>query len=140
GWTRHRWNADRTPGGSSSGSAAGVACGMCLGALGSQTGGSITRPASYCGVAGCKPTWGRVSTAGVVPLAPSLDHIGPIGRDVRDLAIMLRVLAGPDPFDPGCADRLVPDYEAALDRPAAAVRLGRLRGLFEEQAEAPMRR
>ena len=78
--TRNPWHLDRTPGGSSSGSAAAPACGMCLGALGSQTGGSITRPASYCGVAGCKPTYGRVSGAGVVPLAASMDHPGPMAR------------------------------------------------------------
>src|SRR5581483_4721760 len=72
--TRNPWDHSRTPGGSSSGSAAALACGMCLGALGSQTGGSITRPASYCGVTGCKPSYGRVSCEGVVPLAHSMDH------------------------------------------------------------------
>src|SRR5207244_6807736 len=77
--TRNPWNRDRTPGGSSSGSAAAVASGMCLGALGSQTGGSITRPAAFCGVAGCKPSYGRVSVHGVVPLAASMDHPGPMG-------------------------------------------------------------
>src|SRR5205814_6776822 len=74
--TRNPWNLNRTPGGSSSGSAAAVACGMCLGALASQTGGSITRPASFCGVYSIKPSYGRVSTDGVLPLAPSLDHVG----------------------------------------------------------------
>src|SRR6202008_71199 len=98
--TRNPWNLERTPGGSSSGSAAAIACGMCLGALGSQTGGSITRPASYCGVAGMKPTHGRVSTAGVVPLAASMDHPGPMARCVRDLALLLQAIAGPDPLDP----------------------------------------
>jgi aspartyl-tRNA(Asn)/glutamyl-tRNA(Gln) amidotransferase subunit A len=137
--TRNPWDPTRTPGGSSSGSAAAVACGMCPGALGSQTGGSITRPAAYCGVAGCKPTWGRVSVAGVLPLAPSMDHVGPIAGCVRDLAILLQVLAGPDPYDPACADRPVPDYQAALARPPAPPRLGRLRGLFEERAEGPVR-
>jgi aspartyl-tRNA(Asn)/glutamyl-tRNA(Gln) amidotransferase subunit A len=136
--TRNPWHAERTPGGSSSGSAAGVACGMCLGALGSQTGGSITRPASYCGVAGCKPTWGRVSTAGVLPLAPSLDHVGPIGCCVRDLAILLQVIAGPDPYDPLCSTDPVPDYRTAVAKPPTAPRLGRLRGLFEERAEDPV--
>jgi aspartyl-tRNA(Asn)/glutamyl-tRNA(Gln) amidotransferase subunit A len=86
--TTNPWNANRTPGGSSSGSAAAVACGMCLGALGSQTGGSITRPASYCGVYGLKPTFGSVSLEGVVPFAPSFDHGGAIAGCVRDLALM----------------------------------------------------
>src|SRR5207302_6788220 len=86
--TRNPWNKSRTPGGSSSGSAAAVASGMCLGALGTQTGGSITRPASYCGVASCKPTWGRVSLDGVLPLAPSMDHVGAMTRSIHDLAMM----------------------------------------------------
>src|SRR5207249_11997409 len=94
--TRNPWNLERTPGGSSSGSAAALACGMCVGAIGSQTGGSITRPASYCGVAGCKPTYCHVSTAGVMPFAPSLDHPGPIARTVRDLGVLLEVMAGAD--------------------------------------------
>src|SRR5437870_1571690 len=88
--TRNPWNLERTPGGSSSGSAAALACGMCLGALGSQTGGSITRPASYCGVAGLKPSFGLVPCEGVVPLAPSMDHPGPMARCVHDLAILFQ--------------------------------------------------
>jgi Asp-tRNA(Asn)/Glu-tRNA(Gln) amidotransferase A subunit family amidase len=135
--TRNPWNLARTPGGSSSGSAAALACGMCLGALGSQTGGSITRPASYCGVAGCKPTFGRVSCAGVVPLAPSMDHPGPLARCVRDLALLLRVIA--DPGVPTNAGEFSQDWVAALDNPRFArpwtPRLGRLRGLFESRAE-----
>lgn len=91
--TRNPWNLERTPGGSSSGSAAAVACGMCLGALASQTGGSITRPASYCGVYSIKPTYGRVSVDGVLPLAPSLDHVGAMANSVRDLAILLQPIA-----------------------------------------------
>jgi aspartyl-tRNA(Asn)/glutamyl-tRNA(Gln) amidotransferase subunit A len=138
--TRNPWNTRRTPGGSSSGSAAAVACGMCLGALGSQTGGSITRPASYCGVPGCKPTFGRVSTAGVVPLAPSMDHIGPIAATVPDLAILLRTIAGPDPYDPECRDRAVPDYLARCSQTPAAPRLARLRGLFDDLAEPAMKK
>lgn len=136
--TRNPWNHGRTPGGSSSGSAAALACGMCLGALGSQTGGSITRPASYCGVAGCKPTYGRVSAAGVMPLAPSMDHPGPMATCVRDLAIILQVIAGADPTDPTCSSRLVPDYQAALNEGRPAPKLGRLRGLFEERADPVM--
>jgi aspartyl-tRNA(Asn)/glutamyl-tRNA(Gln) amidotransferase subunit A len=133
--TRNPWDVSRTPGGSSSGSAAALACGMCLGALGSQTGGSITRPASYCGVAGCKPTYARVSCDGVMPLAPSMDHPGPMARCVRDLAIILQTIAGPDERDPACSDRpvplLVPGHYEGLPPP----RLGRLWGLFEQRAE-----
>jgi aspartyl-tRNA(Asn)/glutamyl-tRNA(Gln) amidotransferase subunit A len=135
--THNPWNPARTPGGSSSGSAAAVAAGMCLGALGSQTGGSITRPASYCGVAGCKPTWGRVSVAGVVPLAWSMDHVGPMAGCVRDLAILLQTIAGPDPRDPDCSGRSVQDLEARLAG-ALPPRLGCLRGLFESMADPLM--
>ncbi len=91
--TRNPWNLDRTPGGSSSGSAAAVATGMCLGALGSQTGGSITRPASFCGIAGYKPTFGLLSRAGMFPFAPSLDHPGPMARTVEDLIGLMTALA-----------------------------------------------
>jgi aspartyl-tRNA(Asn)/glutamyl-tRNA(Gln) amidotransferase subunit A len=151
--TRNPWNSQRTPGGSSSGSAAALACGMCLGALGSQTGGSITRPAAYCGVTGCKPTFGRVSAAGVVPLAASMDHPGPMARCVRDLAILLQVIAGADPRDSSCSLQPVPDYEALLtpfDKLLAQVarplesplsrlwpapRVGRIHGLFDAYAE-----
>src|SRR5579885_1945050 len=121
--TRNPWNLARTPGGSSSGSAAALACGMCLGALGSQTGGSITRPASYCGVAGCKPSFRRVPIDGVVPLAPSLDHVGPMARCVRDLDILLKAIDD-------CG--LVFDDSA----PSAPPRLGRLHGLFDHRADA----
>ncbi len=97
--TRNPWNLDRTPGGSSSGSAAAVACGMCLASLGTQTGGSLIRPASYCGVYALKPTWGRVSVTGVLPLAPSLDHIGVMANCVRDLAVVLQAIAKTDRHD-----------------------------------------
>ncbi|HWG46694.1 MAG TPA: amidase [Gemmataceae bacterium] len=121
--TRNPWNLTRTPGGSSSGSAAALACGMCMGALGSQTGGSITRPASYCGVAGCKPTFGRVSCDGVVPLAPSMDHPGPLARCVRDLEILLSTIASGNPKSES--------RNPKSDVPC----LGRLRGLFESKAD-----
>jgi Asp-tRNA(Asn)/Glu-tRNA(Gln) amidotransferase A subunit family amidase len=137
--TRNPWNKQRTPGGSSSGSAAGVACGMCLGALGSQTGGSITRPASYCGVAGCKPTWGRVSTHGVLPLAPSLDHVGPIARCVRDVALLLQTIAGWDARDPLSFEEQLPDLVRACESASEPPRLGRVRGLFEERAHPSVR-
>ena len=132
--TLNPWNLDRTPGGSSSGSAAAVATGMCLGAIGSQTGGSITRPASFCGVAGCKPTYGRVSVRGVFPLASSMDHVGPLARCVRDLALLLDAISVPDALDPCCSTAAPPSLAAELDRPAAAPRIGRLRGLFEDRA------
>lgn len=94
--TRNPWDLSRTPGGSSSGSAAALATVMCLGAVGSQTGGSITRPASYCGVAGCKPTYGLLPLDGIVPLAPSMDHPGPMATCVADLRILLQAMAGPN--------------------------------------------
>jgi len=138
--TRNPWDRTRTPGGSSSGSAAALACGMCVGALGSQTGGSITRPASFCGVAGLKPTYGRVSCAGVVPLAPSMDHPGPMANSVRDLALLFQAIAGPDERDPACSSQRVPDYEAAAAAPLPRrVTLGVVRGLFEDRAEPSMR-
>lgn len=137
--TRNPWNLERTPGGSSSGSAAAVACGMCLGALATQTGGSITRPASYCGVYSLKPTHGRVSVDGVLPLAPSLDHIGVMANSVRDLALLFQAIAGTDgesghalaiPAATLLVDRrLSPDCK---ERPPSFVRL---RGYFDELTE-----
>jgi aspartyl-tRNA(Asn)/glutamyl-tRNA(Gln) amidotransferase subunit A len=111
--TRNPWNQDHTPGGSSSGSAAGVATGMCPGALGSQTGGSVLRPASYCGVVGLKPTYGRISRYGVFPFSWSLDHVGVFTRTVSDAAILLQVLAGFDPLDPTTSRKPAPDYARA---------------------------
>lgn len=133
--TRNPWNLERTPGGSSSGSAAALAVGMCLGAIGSQTGGSITRPASYCGVDGLKPTYGRVSLAGIVPLAFGLDHPGPMARSVSDLAVMLSVIAGPDPLDPLASSARVDDYLAALDRQEGPPRLGYVERYFHQGAD-----
>jgi aspartyl-tRNA(Asn)/glutamyl-tRNA(Gln) amidotransferase subunit A len=124
--TRNPWDFARTPGGSSSGSAAAVACGMCLGAIGSQTGGSITRPASYCGVAGCKPTYGLVDADGVLPLAPSMDHPGPIARTVDGLAMLLDAIAGP-----------MAAHAPTTDGPP---RFGLVRGLFWDRAEETTRR
>jgi aspartyl-tRNA(Asn)/glutamyl-tRNA(Gln) amidotransferase subunit A len=118
------WALDRITGGSSGGSAAALAAGMCCGALGSDTGGSIRIPASLCGIVGLKPTYGRVSTRGVVPLSWSLDHVGPMARGVADAARLLRVIAGWDPGDPGSANVRVDDYEAEIEDGVSGWRIG----------------
>jgi aspartyl-tRNA(Asn)/glutamyl-tRNA(Gln) amidotransferase subunit A len=132
------WDAvtHRICGGSSSGSGAAVAAGCCPGALGSDTGGSIRIPASLCGLTGIKPTYGRVSRAGVVPLAWSLDHVGPMCRTAADCALMLGAMAGRDPRDPTTSARPVPDYRTALTGSAAGLRVGLLRRFFLESASA----
>jgi aspartyl-tRNA(Asn)/glutamyl-tRNA(Gln) amidotransferase subunit A len=130
--TRNPWNLDRTPGGSSSGSAAAVACGMCLGAIGTQTGGSITRPAAFCGVCGMKPTYGSVSTAGIQPLAPSLDHPGPIARSVGDLGVLYEALC-----EPGRRSESRAHEQWQFDKNPP--RLGHLTGFFDDRAHAEMR-
>ena len=109
------WDADTWSGVSSSGSGVSVAAGLAFGTLGSDTGGSIRLPSGANGVTGLKPTWGRVSRAGVFPLAPSLDHIGPMTRSARDAALMMTVIAGWDPADPTSSSRPVPDYAAHLE-------------------------
>jgi aspartyl-tRNA(Asn)/glutamyl-tRNA(Gln) amidotransferase subunit A len=124
GTARNPWDLDRLTGGSSSGSGAAVAAGACFGALGTDTGGSIRMPSALCGIVGLKPTHGRVSLEGVVPLAPSLDTVGPMARSVRDVAILLQVIAGHDPEDPWSADVPVGDYTAHLDAGVAGLRLG----------------
>ena len=118
------WAADRVPGGSSSGSGAAVAARLVPAALGTDTGGSVRIPASFCGVTGLKPTYGRVSRAGVTPLAWTLDHVGPLARTVEDVALVLQAVAGHDPADPSSARVPVPDYRALLDRPLRGVRIG----------------
>ncbi|MBI1899800.1 MAG: amidase [Planctomycetia bacterium] len=131
--TFNPWNLDRTPGGSSSGSAAAVAAGMCVAAIGSQTGGSITRPASFCGVAGLKPTHGRVSCTGVVPISAHLDHPGPMARRASDLAPWLAAIAGADAADPWCCNRPSDDFASDLDRQSPPA-LGTMEGFFFEEA------
>ena len=115
--TRNPWKDDRTPGGSSSGSAAGVAARLIPIALGSQTAGSVLRPAAYNGVIGFKPTFGRISKRGVLPLAWSLDHVGLLARSVADCAVFLGAVAGYDPADPSSADEAVPSFVNDSPRP-----------------------
>jgi aspartyl-tRNA(Asn)/glutamyl-tRNA(Gln) amidotransferase subunit A len=113
---RNPWDLARIAGGSSSGSAAALAAGLCLGSLGSDTGGSIRIPAALCGIVGLKPTSGRVSLRGVVPLSWTLDHAGPMARTVADVALLLQVIAGYDPDDPSSVDVRVDDYVTSIER------------------------
>jgi len=127
------------PGGSSGGSAAAVAAGCCTAALGSDTGGSIRQPASFCGVLGLKPTYGRVSRYGLVAFASSLDQIGPIARSAADCAAILQVIAGPDPSDATCSRTAIPDYASFLNRDVKGLRIGLPQEYFVSGIEAPVR-
>jgi len=129
------WDLQRVPGGSSGGTAAAIAAGLCVAGLGSDTGASIRAPASWCGIVGLKPTYSRVSRAGVLPLAWSLDHVGPMARSVRDCATLLQVIAGADPRDASCSTAPVADFTAELDRGVAGLRLGVPRDHFFELLE-----
>jgi aspartyl-tRNA(Asn)/glutamyl-tRNA(Gln) amidotransferase subunit A len=132
GPTRNPWDISRIPGGSSGGSAAVVAADEGFAALGSDTGGSIRQPAALCGRVGFKPTYGRVSRYGLVAFASSLDQIGPITKDVRDAAILMNVIAGPDKFDSTALDDAVPDFTAALEKGVKGLKLGLPKEYFIE--------
>ena len=132
GVTRNPIDLERVPGGSSGGSAAAIAAGMCVLALGSDTGGSIRQPASFCGIVGLKPTYSRVSRFGLVAFASSLDQIGPMAQTVRDAAMLLNVIAGADAHDSTCSPDPVPDYLEGLEDGVRGLRLGVPREYFGE--------
>ncbi len=132
GPTRNPWNTDYVPGGSSGGSAAAVASDEAIWALGSDTGGSIRQPASFCGIVGLKPTYGRVSRYGLIAFASSLDQIGTITKDVRDSAILTNLIAGYDPRDSTSVNVSVPDYSQALDRDIRGLKIGIPKEYFVE--------
>jgi aspartyl-tRNA(Asn)/glutamyl-tRNA(Gln) amidotransferase subunit A len=132
-------DVSRVPGGSSGGSAAAVAADMAVVALGSDTGGSIRQPASFCGVVGLMPTYGRVSRYGLIAFASSLDHIGPLARTVKDAAIVLRTIAGRDPMDATSADLPVPDYVAELNEPGQGLKLGVAKEYFGDGLDDEVR-
>ncbi len=135
GAVHNPWNLDRVPGGSSGGTAAAVAAGLCAAGLGSDTGASIRAPASFCGSVGLKPTYGRVSCAGALPLAWSMDHPGPLARSVADCAVMLQAIAGHDQRDPASSTEPVPDFSARLASGVTGLRLGIPREYFFEIVE-----
>jgi aspartyl-tRNA(Asn)/glutamyl-tRNA(Gln) amidotransferase subunit A len=128
---RNPWDTNHMPGGSSSGTGAAVAAGLVLGGTGSDTGGSIRNPATYCGLAGIKPTYGLVSRTGILPLAFSLDHAGPLAWTTEDCAILLQAMAGHDPRDPASADHSAPDYRNQLQGPVKGLRVGLIRHFYE---------
>jgi aspartyl-tRNA(Asn)/glutamyl-tRNA(Gln) amidotransferase subunit A len=139
GPVRNPKDLSRVPGGSSGGSAAAVAAEMAVATLGSDTGGSIRQPASFCGVIGLMPTYGRVSRYGLIAFASSLDHIGPLARTVKDAAIVLRTIAGRDPMDSTSADVPVPDFVAELDKPVRGLKLGVAKEYFAEGLDDEVR-
>lgn len=140
GMTRNPWDPRRYAGGSSGGSAAAIASGLALAATGTDTGGSIRAPASLCGVVGVKPTYGRVSRHGVVPLSWTMDHAGPITRTVADAALLLRAMAGPDPADPTSSHSEVPPYDELLQVDPSTVTIGRPDGHYFEGLDPDVER
>jgi aspartyl-tRNA(Asn)/glutamyl-tRNA(Gln) amidotransferase subunit A len=140
GPARNPWALDRIPGGSSGGSAVAIAAGLCAASVGTDTGGSIRIPSAMCGIVGLKPTFGRVSVFGTIPLAPSFDHVGPLARSVADAALLLGLLAGRDPLDATSSAHRVEDFNAALRKPIRKFRLGRPREYFWEKLDGEVRR
>ncbi len=140
GDVQNPWRLGHVSGGSSSGSGAAVAAALAAGALGTDTGGSIRLPAACCGVVGLKPTYGRVSRAGVMPLSWSYDHVGPLARTTRDAALLLGVIAGPDPLDATSSRRAVPDYLGALSGDVRSLRVGVAGGFYAEGLDAAVTR
>lgn len=136
GPVRNPWALDRNPGGSSGGSAAAVAADLCFGALGTDTGGSIRTPSSFCSVVGLKPTYGLVSIRGIIPLTVSLDHCGPLTRTVEDAAVMLNSLTGYDKLDIASVEHAKEDYIAAMKQPVGGLRLGIPRAPFFDLLDA----
>lgn len=137
--TRNPWNLEHTPGGSSSGPAAAVAARMCQAAIGSQTVGSTIRPAAYCGIVGMKPSFGRISRYGMLPLAPSLDHVGIFARSVADAAAMLQAMAGEDPRDSASRTAAAGDYIHAAAPPKRPPRIALMPKAFDDRAAEEMR-
>jgi len=137
GVTSNPWDINRVPGGSSGGSAASVAAGFCAAAIGSDTGGSIRQPASFCGVVGLKPTYGRVSRWGLVAFASSLDQIGPITNTVSDAAKILYSISGKDPFDSTCLDKPVPNYSTDLNKSIKGLKIGIIKECFDHPGLNP---
>jgi aspartyl-tRNA(Asn)/glutamyl-tRNA(Gln) amidotransferase subunit A len=138
--SRNPWDRSRVPGGSSGGSATAVAADQAFAALGTDTGGSIRLPASFCGVVGLKPTYGRVSRFGVVAYASSLDQVGPVTKDVRDCALLLQAIAGHDPQDSTSVDTPVPDYQATLEQGVRGLRVGIPKEYFVEGMQREVER
>lgn len=135
GAVHNPWGWNHIAGGSSGGSAAAIAADLCFGSLGTDTAGSVRMPSSYCGVVGFKPTYGRVSLRGIIPLSWTLDHCGPISKTVEDAALMLQAIAGYDPLDPASGDAAVPDYTRALAMSPSMLRLGIPRSPFFENLD-----
>jgi aspartyl-tRNA(Asn)/glutamyl-tRNA(Gln) amidotransferase subunit A len=134
---RNPWNPDHHPGGSSSGAGAAVGAGFVPAAIGTDTGGSVRGPAAFCGIAGLKPTYGRISRRGIFPNTFTMDHAGPMTRSAEDIALMLQVIAGFDPQDPGSEDSPVPDYAAALTGDIKGMRFGLVEGWHTDASAHP---